>query len=197
MTHRVLYKLLFLLVFVNCAYGAGDPERGKQKAVVCIGCHGADGNSSIAVYPKLAGQLEDYIFKQTLDFKEGKRKDAVMSGIVSVIPEEDDLRDVAAFFASQSVMQGIPQDSDIVRKGGEIFIRERCHFCHGEKGKNHSVIAAPPPIIGGQHKEYLFKSLMDIHDGYREADLYGLMIKALGRMSTEEMLAVCEYLSAQ
>ena len=74
--HILLYTVLllgWLVWFAPIAIAAGDPEVGKEKAKVCIGCHGEDGNSQNPAYPKLAGQLENYIFKQTMDFKTGKR----------------------------------------------------------------------------------------------------------------------------
>ncbi|MBD3648276.1 MAG: cytochrome c4 [Pseudomonadales bacterium] len=197
MIRIVVTSLVVFLACLSHAWGAGDPERGKEKAIVCIGCHGVDGNSLHVAYPKLAGQLEGYIFKQTLDFKEGRRKDAVMSGMISVMPDEDDLKDIAAYYASQETMQGPNRDSDLIKEGEEIFVRERCHFCHGRRGKNQSSLATPPAIIGGQHKQYLVKSLNDIRDGHRTGDMYGLMVQALNRLSTEEVLAVCEYLSNQ
>ena len=36
----------------------GDPVAGKKKSLSCQGCHGADGNSTDELTPKLAGQYE-------------------------------------------------------------------------------------------------------------------------------------------
>ena len=58
---------------------AADVEAGRQKAQVCAACHGADGNSSIAANPSLAGQPAQFIATQLLMFREGNRKDAQMS----------------------------------------------------------------------------------------------------------------------
>jgi cytochrome c553 len=197
MSFTKIAGVVCLLFCCNDLIAAGDPELGKAKAVVCTACHGEDGNSSNPAFPKLAGQLEEYIFKQTLDFKLGQRTDAVMYTMASAIPKEDDLKDIAAYFASQPVMQGEKDSSYQIRKGRLIYTRERCHFCHGKRGKNHLSMTTPPAIIGGQHKDYLVRSLKDIQSGVRKADIYNLMAKALDRLSHDDIEAVSEYLSRQ
>ena len=47
----------------------GDAKAGEEKAVLCGGCHGLDGNSDDATYPRLAGQYAGYIVKQVKDFQ--------------------------------------------------------------------------------------------------------------------------------
>jgi cytochrome c553 len=197
MSFTKIAGVVCLLFWLNCAYASGDPELGREKAAICTACHGVDGNSTNPAFPKLAGQLEDYIFKQTMDFKLGKRKDAVMYTMASAIPAENDLRDIAAYFANQPVMQGEKQSSYQIRKGRLIFTKERCHFCHGKQGKNQSSMTTPPAIIGGQHKDYLVRALKDIQGGVRQADIYNLMVKALDRLSHDDLEAISEYLSRQ
>jgi len=67
-----------------------------------------DGNSTIAMYPKIAGQHSDYIFKQMLDIKKGERKtgnSAVMAPIVQNMNEAD-MHNIAAYFATQQSKAG-------------------------------------------------------------------------------------------
>lgn len=78
----------------------GNINAGKKKSVACVACHGPDGNGPIALYPRLAGQHEDYLVKVLHDYKSGKRNNAVMKGIVLPLTEQD-IADLAAYFASQ------------------------------------------------------------------------------------------------
>ncbi|MBL8260629.1 MAG: cytochrome c [Candidatus Competibacteraceae bacterium] len=78
----------------------GNIGAGKKKSVACVACHGPDGNGPIPLYPRLAGQHEDYLVKVLQDYKSGKRNNAVMKGIVLPLTEQD-IVDLAAYFASQ------------------------------------------------------------------------------------------------
>ena len=79
---------------------AGDAAAGKTKAVVCSACHGIDGNSINPLWPNLAGQHAAYLVKQMKAFRSGERKDPVMAPM-SVPLSDDDIDDLAAFYASQ------------------------------------------------------------------------------------------------
>ena len=89
------------LILATGAVWAGDPVAGKEKAAVCGACHGMDGNSQTPDFPKLAGQHEDYLFRVLLDYKSGQRKNPIMAGQVANL-DRTDMRDLAAWFASQS-----------------------------------------------------------------------------------------------
>jgi cytochrome c553 len=103
--------------------------------------------------------------------------------------------DIAAYFASKEVMKGVRRGGFKFRKGKITYKGEYCDRCHGMTGKLDSSLSSPPPVIGGQHSEYLVRALWDIKSGERSADIYGLMVKALNRMSDEEIEAVAVYLS--
>ena len=85
---KLVTKTLLLAVMlggaVNLAQAAGNADAGKTKAAVCGACHGADGNSMVPTFPKLAGQNERYIIKQLHDIKSGARNNgqtaAMMAG---------------------------------------------------------------------------------------------------------------------
>ncbi len=95
------------------AFAGGDPAAGKEKAAVCAGCHGLDGNSSIGANPRLAGQYESYLFHALKQYKNGKRKDMLMAGMVANLSTQD-MRDLAAWFASQqgNVLQVLPKEGN-------------------------------------------------------------------------------------
>lgn len=91
----------------------GDPVAGKEKAAVCAGCHGLDGNSTIGANPRLAGQYESYLFHALKQYKNGKRKDMLMAGMVANLSTKD-MRDLAAWYASQTgnVLRVLPGEAD-------------------------------------------------------------------------------------
>jgi cytochrome c553 len=101
MTTKTLFALL--AVAAACAAGsvaAADIEAGKKKAQeVCAACHNMDGISTIADYPKLAGQYPDYMAKALRDYKSGARKNPIMAGMAQGLTQKD-IDDVSAYFSS-------------------------------------------------------------------------------------------------
>lgn len=89
-----------LLALTLGSVQAGNPAAGKQKSQTCAACHGPDGNSTNPLYPNLAGQYESYLLQALKDYKTGARKNAIMAGMVATL-SEDDLEDLAAYYASQ------------------------------------------------------------------------------------------------
>lgn len=185
---------LAISAHASTAPGPGDAVAGKQKAQVCFACHGIDGNSSDPSNPKLAGQHAEYIVQELLAFKLGRRKDAVMEALARSISSHDDLQDIAAYFASLPTMRGSTTDETLARRGEQLFIQERCVFCHGEGAKPNSPFVPGAPIIGGQHKQYLMKTMLEIRAGNRSGDIYDLMYKTLKGLSEQDIEAIAEYL---
>ncbi|NND37941.1 MAG: cytochrome c, partial [Gammaproteobacteria bacterium] len=91
------------------ASAAGDPVRGKQLAVQCFACHGVDGNSPSPVNPRIGGQHEEYLLLALKAYADGERPNSLMSGAV-LDKSEQDLMDMAAYFASQSPAASAPGD---------------------------------------------------------------------------------------
>lgn len=82
------------------AHAKGNYEAGKAKSTTCAACHGADGVSTIASFPKLAGQHRDYLYHALKDYKSGKRNNPLMAGQVQNLTDQDML-DLAIFFSRQ------------------------------------------------------------------------------------------------
>ena len=94
-----ILAVMFLAIASHNA-AAGDPAEGKKKAVVCIACHGPDGNSVSPIWPKLAGQHAAYLEKTLKDFRRGTRKDPTMNAMSKPLSDAD-IKNLAAYFASQ------------------------------------------------------------------------------------------------
>ena len=93
-----------LLNMPGIAQAAGDIDAGQAKSGSCASCHGADGNSMMPLFPKLAAQNEGYLVQQMLAFKDGSRTDATMNSMVAGLSEQD-IQDIAAFYAAQTVTE--------------------------------------------------------------------------------------------
>jgi cytochrome c553 len=79
-----------------------DLAAGKARAAVCTACHGANGVSTNPVWPSLAGQQKDYIVAALKAYKEGARKNEMMSGIAKDLSDAD-MEALAAYYSSASV----------------------------------------------------------------------------------------------
>lgn len=79
---------------------AADPAAGKEKAATCAACHGDSGVATAPIYPNLAGQYESYLAQALKSYKSGDRGDPVMGAMAAALSEED-IADLAAYFAAQ------------------------------------------------------------------------------------------------
>ncbi|MDX8385507.1 MAG: c-type cytochrome [Gallionella sp.] len=182
--------------------GAGDPVAGKEKSVLCQSCHGEDGNSPDSNYPKLAGQFASYIQKQIHEFQDGIRKDPMMTAMAQSAGGDQDIQDIAAYFASQKQMKGsrrgLNKEGRAAYKRGKLLFSDGgngCNTCHGKKGKGVTPGASQAPVIGGQHKAYIIKQLKAFGQSTRTNDPGGIMRMIAGFMAIEDMEAVATYIS--
>jgi cytochrome c553 len=101
MTATLRWICAATLLGANAAVGAADLKAGEAKArEVCQACHGLDGNSQTPDYPKLGGQLPDYLAKALRDYKSGARKNAIMAGFAGTLSPKD-IENLAAYYAAQ------------------------------------------------------------------------------------------------
>ena len=190
--------ILALSGLMSITANAADIEAGKTKSAVCAACHGADGNSSNAAWPSLAGQHASYIYKQLNDFKEGRRNNASMTGMVALLNDED-MKNVAAYYAGQQP-RAVAFDADMIAAGESIYrggITETnvaaCMGCHSPSGKGNG--PAGWPSLKGQHPEYLFTQLQSFKQGLRANDNGKMMRNIVVRMSDKEMKSVAAYIA--
>lgn len=89
------------------AVADGNPVAGKAESQVCQSCHGVDGNSASAQFPRLAGQHRTYLVKALMDYRSGARKNAIMNGMAAQLTNQQ-IEDVAAYFSSQKGLTVYP-----------------------------------------------------------------------------------------
>jgi cytochrome c553 len=98
--NRILIAAAFLALSVPAAAASGDAEVGKKKSAPCAVCHGANGVSASPDFPNLAGQYPDYLASALTHYKNGKRRNPIMTAQVANLTQKDIL-DLAAYFSHQ------------------------------------------------------------------------------------------------
>ena len=191
---------LFVLVGLSgFAHAEGDAGAGKTKAAACSGCHGADGNSGVASFPKLAGQNVKYLLKQMDDIKSGARVVPAMTGQLDGKSEQD-MEDIAAYFSSQYPTVGAAK-KELVELGEKIYRAgskdsgvSACTACHSPTGKGNAM--AGFPALGGQHADNIAAQLRAFREGERTNDGDTKMMRSVAfRLTNKEIDAVASYIS--
>ena len=167
-----------------------DAEAGRQKAQVCVACHGSGGNSVNPAVPTLAGQPQQFIVTQLFMFREGKRKDAQMSPFAANLSNAD-LNDLAAYFSAQP--HAPPSHviaPEIAAAGRRITEQNNCVACHARTlmGQQHI------PRLAGQQAEYLRTQLRGFKASTR-FDMDGNMTSAAQSLSDADIDILADFLS--
>jgi len=175
---------------------APDLAKGQVTAAVCSACHMADGSRGSPANPILAGQHPEYLVKQLQEYKAGKRKNAIMAGFAATL-SEDDMRNVAAFYASKQAKPGTATDKELAAVGEKIYrggIADRnipaCAGCHSPTGAG---IPSQYPRVGGQHADYTEAQLLAFRSGARGNSIQMMQIAA--KMNDREIKAVSDYIN--
>jgi len=177
----------------------GDATAGQAKAAVCGACHGMDGNSADAQYPKLAGQSEQYIVRQLTDFKAGKRQNPIMMGMASPLSEQD-MHDLGAYFASKTTLPGVA-DQALVEHGQTLYRQgdasrgiPACMACHSIDGSGNP--GAMYPHLAGQHAQYVEATLKAWHDGTTWGDdaHAKIMPSIAAKLDSKDIAALASYI---
>ncbi len=199
---KVLFKALACLTLLLAlpVMAEGDANHGQELSGICAACHGSDGNSTIAMWPKLAGQHEGYLGRQLSLMKSGDRFVPEMAGIMTMVSDQD-IVDLSAYFASQETTPGMA-DPTLVSKGERLYRAGNpetetpaCMACHGPGGEGNPL--AGYPALAGQHSVYLGKMLTKFKSGstWGEDDSPSeVMVEVSDRLSEEEIVAVSSYI---
>lgn len=184
------------------AHAKADPAKGKVIAEsICVACHGADGNSLAAANPHIAQQGEAYIYKQLREFKsvDGKpavRSNAIMGGMVAALSDED-MRNAAAWFASQKLKPASATDESKIALGQRLWRQgdfkkgiPACAGCHGPSGAG---LPNQYPRLAGQFPEYTEAQLKTFRSEERNNDPEKMMRMIAAKLSDPEIKAVSEY----
>jgi cytochrome c553 len=213
---QVLSVCLALTSASSILHAQGNINAGKQKSTSCASCHGEDGNSMVATFPKLAQQHSSYLKQQLHAFKDGSRNDPMMSPMALALTDED-IADISAYYATQKISENAlpvlepadddqkPADSkttieDIIAQGSNLYRNgdipnevSACIACHGPLGEGNK--PAGFPALRSQHADYLIKTLTDFKSGSRSNNPDNMMHMIANKMTDKEIKAVAYRIS--
>ena len=170
---------------------AADIAAGKEKAELCVGCHGEGGISQTENIPSLAAQPDLFIQWQLVFFRSGTRKNEQMQPIVEQLNNED-IRNLGAYFASLTPPSGTKDDDpDLSAKGKQAAAGRRCASCHTDSFAGTKAVARS----AGQREEYLVKALHDYKSGARSGGGQAAMADVAYPLSDEEITALAHYMA--
>ena len=200
-----LFTIVVLLLAVGAsfaAHAAGDPAAGKDQAAPCSACHGQDGATGLdPTYPNLAGQNERYLFRQLVMIQNGDRAIPLMAGQLNG-KTEDQLRDLAAYYASLPAKVGQAEgDDEAIAQAAQIYrggIARKgvaaCAACHNPNGLGNAL--AGFPHLGGQPGAYTIAQLTAYRERARSTDEeFGGMMRDIAEGLTDtEIALLADYL---
>jgi cytochrome c553 len=174
-----------------------DLAKGQAKsAEVCAACHANDGSRGSPANPILQGQHPEYLVKQLTEFKEGKRINPIMQGFAAQLSPED-MRNVAAFYATKQAKAGFAKSKELVTLGEKIYrggVADRsiaaCAGCHNPTGAGNP---SQFPRLAGQHADYTEAQLLAFRDGKRKNS--PVMSDVIAKMNDHEIKAVADYIA--
>ncbi len=185
------------LLLAAPAFAQGNLEAGKTKAAACAACHGPDGNVPKGAspadqpYPDLAGQTARDLDLQLKDFKEGRRKNPLMSPMAATLSKQD-MYDLAEYFAQQKHAASTFQaNAAKAAEGKKVADAALCTMCHlgGFSGQNEV------PRVAGQEYEYIVKQLRDFRAKNRTNDA-GNMTSVSKGLTDEQIEALAQYITS-
>jgi cytochrome c553 len=192
-------KILFTmgLLAVSGASLAANLELAKSIVKEkCHLCHGAEGEASSAIYPRLAGQNQIYLVKQLKNFRDGKRKSDTMNEMAAGL-KDDEIEALADYFSSKPALSHRVRDKMLVSVGEYIFRKGNrysgipaCKSCHGDNGEGNEQL----PRLAGQHKRYVSDQLQAFGERARTND-NAIMHTVASKLTELEREAVALYVS--
>lgn len=192
-----LIHLCCSLLVCGLTYAAID--NGEEKAIVCAACHGPAGVSTNPEWPNLAGQHRAYLVKQINDMKQAKlRASPIMAPMIENLTSKD-IQDLASYYSQQPIPAGVTPKAYLSKgerlyRGGDFDKHiTACIACHGPRGTGNA--QAGFPVVSGQHAAYTVLQLQQFKTGQRKNDLNSIMRDISQRMSSDDMLAVANYIA--
>ena len=197
MKHVMLSVVLSTVLFFisGVTYGAEEYSRADKLVLLCFECHTADNNTPDLMIPKLTGQNADYLVAQILHYKSGRRVSTVMMELLEDA-RLDDIKAIAEYFSTRPPMSGTKIETELSIKGKDVYLGNNCHFCHGMNGNSVDAFVVGAPLITGQNKDYLYKTMKDMQAQKRPVDMFDLMQKVLLKLSNDELEALSEYINS-
>ncbi|MCX7897942.1 MAG: cytochrome c4 [Rhodocyclaceae bacterium] len=184
------------LTLATPAYANKLSAKAKEVLTMrCALCHGLEGESATAIYPRLAAQHREYLRKQLIDFREGRRQSDTMNEMAKDL-DDAVIAELADYYASKPALASRVLDADLAAVGKYIYHKGNafsgvpaCASCHGEKGEG----TAQLPRLAGQHPRYIETQLLEFNKRLRNND-NAVMHTIAAKLTALETHAVAAYL---
>lgn len=187
------------LLMSTGVWAQADEARAKKIAGgSCFLCHGAQGESTSEVFPRLAGQNAQYMAKQLDAFKTGKRKSTAMADMVSKLTA-DEMLALGQYYQKMEIPREEPKEPQLAAMGRYIYHNGNkfsgvpsCVSCHGQNAEG----SASLPRLATQFSGYVHTQLKSFNKRERTND-NAVMHAVVEKMTELEMAAVAEYVSGK
>ncbi|WP_322628417.1 cytochrome c4 [Halothiobacillus sp.] len=195
---RVALGLGLTVLGSAVASANADIEAGKTVSQTCAACHGMDGNSTLAMFPSIAGQSASYLAEQLHAFRDGKRVNAIMGPQAKNLTDQQ-IEDVTAYFAAQTrtVKASASEDSipgaHMWKFGGHGNTIAACAACHGTHGQGNQ--PAGFPALRGLTPQYIIESLMSYHNDQRKTAHADIMVRIASKLSDDDMKDIAQHIA--
>ncbi len=167
---------------------AGNVARGKTLAYTCLGCHASEGYKNVQpMYsvPRLSGQSAAYLVAALKGYKSGERSHRTMYSHATGMSDQD-MWDVAVYLAGNTL-----KTEAVKAVGTAPAAAAVCVACHGNNGVG---ITPDYPILTGQYRDYLLRTLKDYQQGGRKN---AVMAGFMGALKPADLEALAAYYAAQ
>lgn len=184
-----------LLASVLATLSGAAPAWGQapeSRLPLCLGCHGARGQSGLALTPSLGGQPAFFLVAQLFLFREGRRDNPVMTQAAKGLKDAElqPLADALAKLPPPSPPSGSPVAARVER-GRALAAQRHCAGCHGASYEGHHNV----PRLAHQREDYLLKALRDYASGRRIGYGNAVMADAVARLADEDLAALAHMLA--
>jgi cytochrome c553 len=188
---RLSAAMLMIVAMIQAqpAIAQGDAEQGRQLGFTCLGCHGIEGQrNAYPSYrvPRLGGQGRDYIETALRAYREGTRPHPTMHAQSSSL-SDNDINDLLAWLETS----GTASDIATAEQVAGVAAAAICVTCHGADGQG---VVPQPPILAGQHADYLVHALNQYKDGTRSGNV---MLAFAVSLSAADIALIADYYASQ
>lgn len=182
-----------LLAAAGAAAQSVPAGSADDRFVVCLACHGADGQSRIPETPSLGGQPSFFSVAQLFLFREGRRDNAAMVAAAKGLTNDD----LLAFAERITRLPPPPPpeeapDATRFARGRTLTLRHPCGVCHNPDFSGREQM----PRLANQREDYLLKAMREYKSGAR-LGYGGAMAQELAGLTDQDLIDLAHFLAHQ